>query len=171
LWRSTDKLWKAGERQLSHFEDTAERQLRAYISARKGRINNVIAGSIPAAVIKIKNTGQTPAYELMGFFGITFVPYPFQRIPDVPKPDVLSKTSLAPNQTINLRAETATAIEQRHIDALRDGNGAFFIGGLIEYVDAFRRPRIKRMRMMYTQRSYAAGSNRLEICPEGNEET
>jgi hypothetical protein len=31
LWRSTNRLWRAGERQLAHFKDTAERQLRAYV--------------------------------------------------------------------------------------------------------------------------------------------
>jgi hypothetical protein len=34
LYRSTNKLWDAGERQLRHLEDTSRRELRAYIVAK-----------------------------------------------------------------------------------------------------------------------------------------
>src|SRR5205085_11515944 len=39
LYRSTNKLWDAGERQLSHLETTAQRQLRAYIVANPTNVD------------------------------------------------------------------------------------------------------------------------------------
>jgi len=70
LYRSTDKLWEAGERQLKHLENTAQRQLRAYVVAKAYDFDTEkIVGSENGAEmvtvkIAIKNTGQTPAHDL-----------------------------------------------------------------------------------------------------------
>jgi hypothetical protein len=78
LWWSTRKLWRAGERQLTHLENTAKRQLRAYIAAtitecdepetREGIFN---------FHIEIKNTGQTPTHDLQVIFRTAVVAHPF----------------------------------------------------------------------------------------------
>jgi hypothetical protein len=69
LYRSTNKLWDAGERQLRHLEDTAQRQLRAYIIAKVDdvdveQINGSEGEAMVSVKIAIKNTGQTPAHDL-----------------------------------------------------------------------------------------------------------
>ncbi len=66
LYRSTNKLWDAGERQLDHLETTSQRQLRAYVVANPKGVD--IRGpenetSVTFQIV-IKNTGQTPAHEL-----------------------------------------------------------------------------------------------------------
>ena len=80
LWKSTDKLWEAGERQLRHLESTAQRQLRAYITADISDID--LRGPEGALLVKlginIKNTGQTPAHKVAVVSRTHIVEHPIQ---------------------------------------------------------------------------------------------
>ena len=70
LYRSTDKLWEAGERQLKHLESTAERQLRAYVYV-VGK-DFLVQGEEHERFInqiRILNSGQTPAYKFASPIG------------------------------------------------------------------------------------------------------
>lgn len=78
LWRSTDKIWDAGERQLNHVKESAQRQLRAYISAKDV---NVVLLRLPGTMgaygpiegpvhtystsIVLNNSGDTPARHMV----------------------------------------------------------------------------------------------------------
>ena len=69
-YRSTDKLWEAGERQLKHLESTAERQLRAYVYV-VGK-DFLVQGEEHERFInqiRILNSGQTPAYKFASPIG------------------------------------------------------------------------------------------------------
>lgn len=71
LWRATDKLWTAGERQLTHSEDTRHAELRAYLDfdgvwflrdqEEKDTSEEVCTG----IKIKLRNYGKTPAKQIM----------------------------------------------------------------------------------------------------------
>ena len=61
LWRSTEKLWAAGERQYRLSQDTARRQLRAYMSIRKVEVTEFSVGHPLKVELVLVNTGQTPA--------------------------------------------------------------------------------------------------------------
>jgi hypothetical protein len=63
LWRSTDKLWDAGDAQLTHAKRTAERQLRAYVGIDSIYFQHLQADKPISVIIVIKNFGLTPAYE------------------------------------------------------------------------------------------------------------
>jgi hypothetical protein len=66
LWRATDKLWTAGERQLTHNEDTSKRQLRAYMGINEYALIPYQLAVIGTGKFRIsmKNFGQTPAIRL-----------------------------------------------------------------------------------------------------------
>jgi hypothetical protein len=64
LKKSTDRLWDASERQLGHLEDTAARELRAYI----GLIRHDMNLARHEFIIVIRNDGQTPARQVKSFF-------------------------------------------------------------------------------------------------------
>jgi hypothetical protein len=61
---STDSLWEAGERQLSHLKESAERQLGAYIGIEWCRVISDDWGNTFRVEVQIKNAGQTPAYDV-----------------------------------------------------------------------------------------------------------
>ena len=79
---STDRLWTAGERQLAHFEDTAERQLRAYIFPRHTKL--IDFNSNPLVQIIFKNSGQTPAYDTALWATVAVAAYPLENEPERP---------------------------------------------------------------------------------------
>jgi hypothetical protein len=58
LYRATNKLWDAGERQLAHFEAASKRELRAYVFLGYSPLNfsNRQAGFI----LKMTNVGKMP---------------------------------------------------------------------------------------------------------------
>jgi hypothetical protein len=66
LWRATDKLWTAGERQLGHSESTAKRQLRGYMGINNYELTPYDFGELGTGrfLISMKNFGQTPAIAL-----------------------------------------------------------------------------------------------------------
>ena len=66
----TKKLWASTGDLVAGAKDTAERQLRAYVAIETVSINEVFAGGTPYAEVRIKNFGQTPAYELSCIGGI-----------------------------------------------------------------------------------------------------
>jgi hypothetical protein len=66
LKRSTDSLWEAGERQRLLSEDTAKRQLRAYI----GLVRNDMNFERHEFIIVVKNSGQTPGMQVTPFFNM-----------------------------------------------------------------------------------------------------
>lgn len=66
LVNSTNRLWKAGERQLLHLQQTSERQLRAYLCIKEiknGEVTSRATGTITAYWFACEwhNAGQTPA--------------------------------------------------------------------------------------------------------------
>jgi hypothetical protein len=164
-------VWAAGAAwQTVHtMRDTATRQLRAYVAIPKLRIRRVELGSKPVAVIKIKNSGQTPAYDLRGHFGLALFPYPFKDVGEPATPNEISVIDVGPNQAIVARAELIGPLEQKHIDALRDGRGAMLLVGHVTYRDAFGQTHRMDAKLRYTRQVF--GSNKMEICPDGNKST
>jgi hypothetical protein len=89
LWRSTDKLWDASKRQLAHSEDTAKRQLRAYVAATiTGCDDPKTEDGIFTFHLEIKNTGQTPAHDLKVIFRTAVIDHPFSENFDFTIPDM-----------------------------------------------------------------------------------
>jgi hypothetical protein len=86
LWRSTDKLWIAGEKQLKLAREALVADQRAWLivtsfeieSIKIGEIVNGAAGATVEATIKISNVGRTPALKadmqvkLIGNYGVDF---------------------------------------------------------------------------------------------------
>ena len=165
LWVKTDRLAKGAE-------ESSERQLRAYISIKKARIKNVITGMKPQITLRIRNSGQTPAYDLTGHFSPGFYPYPVAEsfLAEHPTASEISKSTIGPGQDLDCTAEFGSDFTENHVQALRAGQYAIYFVGIIEFVDAFNKSRFKHVRLMYRKEGFLTGSNRLDVCPNGNEE-
>jgi hypothetical protein len=132
LWRSTDKLWEAGERQLRLSEDTAQRQLRAYIS------HQPLGAHFLNGHLKYfeQNFGKTPAKDVQMFVCVkdgSATPQdfkgPFERIEFM--------SYIAPGQNIGKIIPGHTS------------KPALFLYGYVDYSDAFERKWRRRFAVSY----------------------
>jgi hypothetical protein len=151
--------------------ETAKRQLRAYVFAENVRIHEVKIGHIPKVTIVVKNTGQTPAYDLTGNFGMGFFDFPFVNLPELPTAKELSKIAIGPQASVNHSAALSVPLEKKHIDALHENRGAIAVTGKINYRDAFNGNQYTAVRLRYTKHSFDEGADTMEVCPDGNEAT
>lgn len=145
LWGSTDKLWSAGERQLSHLSDTAERQLRAYINNVSATVSNVGAGQFVEVRVEIKNFGQTPAYNVRHHSQLTLAHFPWNEsaIDSVP----LSTSTMGPGANAFNLVRSSQALTEELLIGLLTGRYACYVEGRVTYVDAFGRERFTNYRL------------------------
>lgn len=156
LVRSTNKLWEAGERQLRHSADTAQRQLRAYISVEADP-------SLPPphvspqgieVTFKTINRGQTPAGGVFNWAVIMIAPtngpVSFRR----PRGLEFVANSMAPGSDASIRARFSPWRDGEW-DAVCADRFRAYVFGRVYYRDAFGRRR-------YTQYRY-----RIVISPTG----
>ena len=169
---------------------SSERQLRAYVTVERGIIANVanpihnrrdnpetVARIIdpqagPTAQITIKNTGQTPAYDLIHWASIDIREYPLTtKLPPMPEPEHSYWNVLGPTvpEVKTLRMPRPLTAEE--IEGLRNGSRAIYCHGEIRYKDAFKKKRWTRYRCMYVAPAcgiVGIGTD-LVYCEEGNE--
>jgi hypothetical protein len=167
LWLATNRLWTAGERQLSHLSDTAERQLRAYVLPIRATAKVMKLGHVPEITVQLKNSGQTPAY------GVTnSVSGGFQRPGD---PDAVlrwertSKATIAPNTRFYAIGGKTTMrpLTQASFDGVTEGRFIFYIYGETRYMDAFGNNRATKYRYLLDDRT-GLREGRMVAAPEGN---
>jgi hypothetical protein len=151
---------------------TAERQLQAYISLSKARIISVEAGQRPTAKIAIRNSGQTPAYDLSAELAIGIGPFPIQKgakVNPLPTPHEISRLTVGPGTRVRQTAMQKLPLTIDEFNAIKAGQAAIYVAGRIRYRDAFGRGWVNNFRLMYNRRGFESGSWRLEVCEEGNE--
>lgn len=87
LWRATDRLWTAGEKQLAHSEDTAKRQLRAYMGISDYEIKalgeNFEDPNDGVIMIAMQNFGETPAIGVTSVISVGYADW--NKEPEKPK--------------------------------------------------------------------------------------
>src|SRR6266849_10700337 len=96
LWRATDRVWDAGERQLDHLAETAERQLRAYVFPIEAKLTKFNVGDVPECLVVAYNSGQTPAYRLTHVTRFALANFPLtEPLPECRASQATSKTNIA----------------------------------------------------------------------------
>jgi hypothetical protein len=156
LWLATGDLVKGSER-------TARRQLRAYVGIESGHMNLEISnGGIEAQVtLRIKNFGQTPAYEVRGHGGVAIAAKFSASLQEKEGP-IAGQNAVFPQSS--QRALFGGHLE---IPPGSDPIGIFAFGHF-SYKDAFGHR--QRTNFRYTARALA-GETELVPCEEGNEAT
>jgi hypothetical protein len=121
-------------------EDTAKKQLRAYLAIEPSAINNFAPNFKTGVTLNFKNFGLTPAYEVRVEKYIAIQPYPF---PDSePFPNIAQSNGVAtiyPNSsTISAYVEMGQPLTGKDISAILDGNKyRLYVAGLVRYKDIF----------------------------------
>jgi hypothetical protein len=172
---STDRLWIAGEKQRNLFDETAKRQLRAYVHVADAAILYAEADSewCPNIRVQFKNYGQTPAYKVRNRCKCTMslIGQPdFDKLPEV----ITHSSDLGPTQDrittviiprIHWEFMTANAI-------MKPVSGTVHVFGEITYFDAFQnrasaKPHFTRYRFYLVRDD--DGITSLMLSDEGNE--
>jgi hypothetical protein len=143
---------------------TARRQLRAYVYLDEATVfaadvNGAVilpqaqlsVGTRPTAMIKFKNTGQTPAYDVAMYGEVAFAPWPLEpiRLPAIDFARGATKESLGPGAVRNkwhIPPDHIPAITDADITRLQNGELALFVYGEVRYKDVFRKNRFTRYR-------------------------
>ena len=150
---------------------TEERQLRAYVQAAisPNSINLITAGQIASLPISIKNSGQTPAYdvELEG----RIIPYDYPllgNLPDFPKSTDAVRVVINPGQELptTLRADNEWTKDEIHLFKCRESI-RLYAYGRITYRDAFDKIRHTSFRLMEAEKG--VDRVRFTYCYQGNE--
>lgn len=139
---ATDAMRKANELA----EDTAKRQLRAYVGVQSITIENVVMGLKPSAHIIAKNFGQTPAdkFDLISYLALW--PPDSENFLVVPSDAEHSYSTLAPGTVSNAYPKLAEVMTPELLTLYGSGAVRIFAFGEIRYEDAFGDPRVTHFR-------------------------
>jgi hypothetical protein len=184
LWRATNSLWEAGERQLKHLEQTAERQLRAYVFVSSAKVDiHKDSNAAIEAIVVLRNFGSTPASNVINVSGFAVSPYPVTSMPDMTFTDqsfaAAGQTRLALPPGVPSVSPVPIAADPRYstgeakselVAGLSNGTLIVFVYGEIRYTDIFGKARWTQYRfMMGGPVGFRDGL--LVGCGEGNEAT
>jgi hypothetical protein len=152
-------------------DKTAERQLRAYIDTKSAKVENFEIGEEPEISIHLRNVGQTPAKNVRNRMDTQIAPFydplgPFE-LKEV-NPEEGSRSTIGKDGDITIFA-TMEPLTKNFYDAVRYGESALFVVGLIRYDDIFDNPHHYRFRMFYHGESIELGIENLTTHGEGNE--
>jgi hypothetical protein len=180
-------------RQTGTLKDSAQRQLRAYVMGESGTIVN-IANPIPAflgqvfsdtgaaitnlacgpiAYVQIKNTGQTPAFEVEHWGNICVREFPLTAT--LPSEINGTRTNLIRSVLGAGIPSTKTLfhgplLTEQQIANLRAGTAAIYVYGEIRYTDIYKKTHFTKYRLMHHVLGGAIGvSTDLSFTEGGNE--
>lgn len=129
--------------------DTAERQLRAYVMVSEAAVIDLTLGAEPKVHIKIKNSGQTPAYDIQQWIMIAGGRYPLaQKPPERDQQIPLAAFPLAPNGYLEIRHGLGRQLTRDLYNGMANGSAAIYIVGQISYKDVFGIRRVTNYRMI-----------------------
>jgi hypothetical protein len=155
---------------LTMFIATTRRHQRAYVFASGAEIVDLEIGGAPIVQIEIKNSGQTPAYELTHAWRCGVFDYPLQQKLLLPhNNDPVSWPHLGPGAS----AQARRAAEKKQIAnggavELTNRAVAFFVYGEIRYRDTFNKIRFTRY-VFYHTGMPRMGPGQLIAYEKGNE--
>jgi len=146
---------------------SARRQLRAYVFVSTAEIDIDDPQNLRASV-SIKNSGQTPAYDLINRGGVTIGEVPLREaLRPRDREASLSKSALGPGEVLGKYFGTRPLTPDERA-AVRSGSHAIYVYGEILYRDAFGRRRYSRYRFMHGGEA-PIRHRHLVVCEEGNE--
>jgi hypothetical protein len=161
---------------LKTMQDTAERQLRAYVFVESAQIVNVLDGSgSPEAHVVIKNYGQTPAYELVSGFAMDQYPSPPTLNLSVDDADfgIGGKTAMALGpgcESFSITPSKKPSVPPEIRNEIINGTWIAYVYGEIRYKDVFGNRQTTEYRLM-TGGPVGVRGSQLVGCDEGNKAT
>jgi hypothetical protein len=141
-------MFFAIKRQADLTEDTAKRQLRAYVCMETANLG-FPSKNWPVASVTFKNFGQTPAYEVQSWVSIKIdshppsIPFAIQK-PGHPSP----KSTLGPGAATQFSAPLARVLTDAEMAELGTAQLTIYVYGRFTYKDTFRQDRFTHWRLI-----------------------
>lgn len=140
LWWFTRKAAIAAADTVRSMNDTASKQLRAYVHTSSTVISHISNDGIVNAKVIFQNYGQTPAYDVMAYATIEYVDLPLLVDFDSSRENIdspISKGSLQPGGKMDIPINPPAPLGEQRAGNIRNGIGAIFVFGKITYKDIF----------------------------------
>jgi hypothetical protein len=137
-------LWRATRRLARRADDTAERQLRAYVCVESAVIKPEDDGF--RVVVSVQNTGVTPAYKLQQRTQVAIREYPLLKIPLpelIPRP---GQDTLAPQGVTTPMPRFGRLLTKDEEREIRAEAKAIYVYGELDYTDVFGKSRVTKFR-------------------------
>jgi hypothetical protein len=131
--------------------NTTRAQLRAYVFVSKAKVTNVVDGDgMPEAIIVIKNSGQTPARDLLnvgGFAADRYPPRPTLNLTISDRELSVAKTriSIGPGDISICIIPAGRMLTEPEKASIVNGTGVVYVYGKIRYQDVFGKSAGKRV--------------------------
>ena len=125
---------------LRTMQDTAERQLRAYVHIQDTNILDLDNPEKLKVTFLVKNHGQTPAYEVSYACHVFWDNDPLLTKYGIGSIVPVHVITLGPGATIRQSAKPMPAFTKDQIEEVKGGGKAIYLQGVIAYTDAFGRP-------------------------------
>jgi hypothetical protein len=125
---------------------TTRSQLRAYVFVYQSEISDISSDKNLTIKVVVKNFGQTPAYNVIIYWGIDIAAFPL--VDELPRASIEhAKMNLGPGgeQILNFRSDEPINVEQRA--RITQKIAAVYIHGEIKYADAFKIQRFTNFRL------------------------
>ena len=170
-------------------EKTTRRQLRAFVYVHGGSIYNVAyplnplpiykptGAEIvsptegPAVLLTIRNSGSTPAFQVVHWAGIHVAEFPLRsELPPIVKVKKPPDSAIPPEGINTKRVNIFRPLTSQEISGLRDGTTAIWVYGEITYRDAFRRKHKSKYRLLHNAQSGTVGITTDLTWAEGENE-
>jgi hypothetical protein len=136
------------ERQAELMEDTAKRQLRAYVGLTETAVKFTADGKLEAQMF-FKNGGQTPAYDVRSWVHPLVDDYPLTYDIGHPPAEMPLAVGIIPSQEQQIMVAPGLALPQEIIDRLSRRDFAFYVIGEVNYRDIFKDRHILRYRLVF----------------------
>ena len=157
---------KAAFKMIRVTEDTARRQLRAYVVIDKVEIRSFEVGKPLDIHISMKNCGQTPASDYRGWYTIDITPYILSGEYDGISYETWSRYPLGPGMPASAYPESPIIVTQHFFDMITKGTEILRVWGRDEYTDIFGKSHFLEYR--YTHRGPVKCPQRMLAHKEGN---
>lgn len=156
---------------------SSRRQLRAYVLPEHGSISegNMLnppqpaRANIPGVVMAIKNSGQTPAYNLISWMQITVIQEAHENTLVVPPLVDQFPLTLGVNSSFTKSLWLDRALTPNEIAEIGNGKRGIYVYGRIEYQDAFKVKRFANFRLRYMGQFPPLPNAIFWFCASGND--
>lgn len=161
----------SAERSVETMQDTAKRQLRAYVSIDRAWIEFPEPG-VPRVTVVIKNAGQTPAHNLHHWIHQWIETYPLRvKLPEPPEGFVMSASLLGTGATHNMQITSPQPIiKSPFFEQIGTPDATIYVYGEVTYRDVFGQKHFLKYRLMHGG-PHKSPPGILSPCEEGNEAT
>ncbi len=166
LFLATLALWWSTRALVKGADETAKRQLRAYVGIENGHLAcEVFKDQIRAKpVLRIKNVGQTPAYEVTSSIGFATAKNFSDKI-EATQIHIEGKTYIFPSGNHRIIGIGAT------LEVPNEVGTEIYVFGRIDYRDIFAAKRSTRFRFFVRNLDSPDRKGELAPCGDGNDAT